>query len=43
MDSELNRRIQNSIEDFLAGVGIGLFLGLALYLVWCALTPAPAL
>jgi hypothetical protein len=39
MDKELERRIQNSIEDFLAGVGVGLFVGLTLYLVWCAITP----
>ena len=35
--------MQDAIEDFMAGLGIGLFVGLALYLVWCALTPAPAL
>lgn len=35
--------MQDKIEDVMAGTGIGLFVGLALYLVWCAVTPAPAL
>lgn len=34
--------MQDKIEDVMAGIGIGLFVGLALFLVWCALTPVAA-
>lgn len=34
--------MQDKIEDVMAGIGIGLFVDLALYLVWCAVTPGIA-
>ena len=41
MKTKFTRKALDGIEDMLAGIGIGLFLGLVMFFLWCMTAPSP--